>query len=105
VQQSAGRRLPENIARYFFQQLIGGLGYMHSIGLCHRDLKLENILLSGNPPKVKICDFGYSKSEQWDSAANSKVGLFCVTVAMFYVTVALFYVTFVLCYVTILLLM
>jgi serine/threonine protein kinase len=29
---------------------------------------------AGNPPRLKICDFGYSKSEQWDSAANSKVG-------------------------------
>ena len=28
-------------------------------GMCHRDLKLENLLLSGNPPKLKICDFGY----------------------------------------------
>jgi serine/threonine protein kinase len=31
-------------------------------GVCHRDLKLENTLLDGSKaPKVKICDFGYSK--------------------------------------------
>ena len=31
-------------------------------GVCHRDLKLENALLDGSPsPKLKICDFGYSK--------------------------------------------
>jgi serine/threonine-protein kinase SRK2 len=30
--------------------------------ICHRDLKLENTLLDGNTvPRVKICDFGYSK--------------------------------------------
>lgn len=30
--------------------------------ICHRDLKLENTLLDGNPsPRLKICDFGYSK--------------------------------------------
>lgn len=30
--------------------------------ICHRDLKLENILLDGDPiPRLKICDFGYSK--------------------------------------------
>lgn len=30
--------------------------------ICHRDLKLENTLLDGSPvPRVKICDFGYSK--------------------------------------------
>ncbi|GAU29277.1 hypothetical protein TSUD_226480 [Trifolium subterraneum] len=32
--------------------------------ICHRDLKLENTLLDGNPrtPRLKICDFGFSKS-------------------------------------------
>jgi len=30
--------------------------------ICHRDLKLENTLLDGSPaPRLKICDFGYSK--------------------------------------------
>jgi serine/threonine-protein kinase SRK2 len=30
--------------------------------VCHRDLKLENTLLDGRPaPRLKICDFGYSK--------------------------------------------
>lgn len=41
--------------------------------MCHRDLKLENLLLSDNPPKLKICDFGYSKSSKWQSQAKSKV--------------------------------
>ena len=31
-------------------------------GVCHRDLKLENTLLDGKTaPRLKICDFGYSK--------------------------------------------
>ena len=31
-------------------------------GVCHRDLKLRNTLLDGQPaPRLKICDFGYSK--------------------------------------------
>ena len=30
--------------------------------VCHRDLKLENTLLDDSPaPRLKICDFGYSK--------------------------------------------
>jgi serine/threonine-protein kinase SRK2 len=30
--------------------------------ICHRDLKLENTLLDGSiAPRLKICDFGYSK--------------------------------------------
>ena len=44
-------------------------------GVCHRDLKLENTLLDGRPaPRLKICDFGYSKSAVFDSQPKSTVG-------------------------------
>ncbi|KAL3592297.1 hypothetical protein D5086_010937 [Populus alba] len=43
--------------------------------ICHRDLKLENTLLDGNTvPRVKICDFGYSKSAVLHSQPKSTVG-------------------------------
>lgn len=43
--------------------------------MCHRDLKLENTLLDGRPaPRLKICDFGYSKSAVFDSQPKSTVG-------------------------------
>jgi serine/threonine-protein kinase SRK2 len=43
--------------------------------ICHRDLKLENTLLDGSPtPRVKICDFGYSKSALLHSKPKSTVG-------------------------------
>ncbi|KZV47601.1 hypothetical protein F511_12870 [Dorcoceras hygrometricum] len=67
-------------ARYFFQQLISGVCYCHSMILClqqicHRDLKLENTLLDGRPaPRLKICDFGYSKSSVLHSRPKSTVG-------------------------------
>ncbi|KAL4589059.1 hypothetical protein LXL04_001961 [Taraxacum kok-saghyz] len=55
-------RFSEDKARYFFQQLISGVHYCHFMQICHRDLKLENTLLEGNPaPRLKICDFAYSK--------------------------------------------
>eukprot|EP01023_Acetabularia_acetabulum_P039816 TRINITY_DN383_c0_g1_i1.p1 TRINITY_DN383_c0_g1~~TRINITY_DN383_c0_g1_i1.p1 ORF type:complete len:336 (-),score=47.62 TRINITY_DN383_c0_g1_i1:352-1359(-) len=57
-------RFTENEARYFFQQLVAGVDYLHSQGVAHRDLKLENLLLNGSDvPLLKICDFGYSKSD------------------------------------------
>lgn len=67
-------RFSEDEARYFFQQLLSGVDYCHRSGVCHRDLKLENTLLDGNPaPRLKICDFGYSKSS-FDSQPKSTVG-------------------------------
>ncbi|XP_008784212.1 serine/threonine-protein kinase SAPK7-like [Phoenix dactylifera] len=68
-------RFSEDEARYFFQQLISGVSYCHFMQICHRDLKLENTLLDGNPaPRLKICDFGYSKSSVLHSRPKSTVG-------------------------------
>uniref|UniRef100_A0A0D9VGY8 non-specific serine/threonine protein kinase n=1 Tax=Leersia perrieri TaxID=77586 RepID=A0A0D9VGY8_9ORYZ len=71
---SAGR-FSEDESRYFFQQLICGVSYCHFMQICHRDLKLENTLLDGSPaPRLKICDFGYSKSSLLHSKPKSTVG-------------------------------
>ncbi|XP_059648179.1 serine/threonine-protein kinase SRK2A-like [Cornus florida] len=68
-------RFSEDEARYFFQQLISGVDFCHSMQICHRDLKLENTLLDGSPaPRLKICDFGYSKSSLLHSRPKSTVG-------------------------------
>ncbi|KAM7257965.1 hypothetical protein ACFE04_013706 [Oxalis oulophora] len=62
-------------ARFFFQQLICGVSYCHSMQICHRDLKLENTLLNGSTaPQLKICDFGYSKSSLFHSQPKTTVG-------------------------------
>ena len=61
----SGEPLPEKTARRFFQQVISGLEYVHSLGIAHRDLKLENILLDGSN-NCKICDFGFSKMQRDD---------------------------------------
>ncbi|XP_052151240.1 serine/threonine-protein kinase SAPK5 isoform X2 [Oryza glaberrima] len=68
-------RFHEDEARYFFQQLVCGVSYCHAMQICHRDLKLENTLLDGSPaPRLKICDFGYSKSSLLHSRPKSTVG-------------------------------
>ncbi|KAL9245767.1 hypothetical protein vseg_019381 [Gypsophila vaccaria] len=68
-------RFNEDEARFFFQQLISGVSYCHAMQVCHRDLKLENTLLDGSPaPRLKICDFGYSKSSVYHSQPKSTVG-------------------------------
>ncbi|XP_071693151.1 serine/threonine-protein kinase SAPK2-like isoform X2 [Rutidosis leptorrhynchoides] len=68
-------RFSEDEARFYFRQLISGVSYCHSMQICHRDLKLENTLLDeGSTTRLKICDFGYSKSSVLHSQPKSTVG-------------------------------
>ena len=50
-------KLREDQARGYFRQILEGVGFMHSMGIVHRDLKLENVLLDAHD-HCKICDFG-----------------------------------------------
>ena len=49
----------EEMARYFFRQMMEGLKYMHEKGVTHRDLKPENVLLDEDHV-LKIADFGFA---------------------------------------------
>eukprot|EP01035_Chromulina_nebulosa_P021152 gene21152-27406_t len=68
----------EGVASRLMKQLLSGIHYLHSLGIVHRDLKLENILLSDNGPNcdVKIADFGLSAlvrlGEGYDPDESSK---------------------------------
>lgn len=50
---------PENIARYCFYQVMEAISYCHLKKILHRDIKLENILITSKG-LLKLCDFGYS---------------------------------------------
>ena len=52
-------RFEENVARYFFKQILEALDFMHNKGYAHRDLKPENILIDMNTT-IKIADFGFA---------------------------------------------
>jgi serine/threonine protein kinase len=40
--------LAEGEARYWFRQVMKGVAYLHSCGICHRDLSPENIMVDQN---------------------------------------------------------
>ncbi len=52
----------EQLLAGFFRQILAGVHYLHSSGVVHRDLKIDNILTSGSGPSIdiKIADFGLS---------------------------------------------
>jgi Protein kinase domain len=39
--------LPEAESRYWFRQVMEGVAFLHSRGICHRDLSPENIMIDG----------------------------------------------------------
>merc|ERR1711865_895765 len=42
-------------------QLCRSLAYIHSLGVCHRDIKPQNLLVHPETHLLKLCDFGSAK--------------------------------------------
>lgn len=65
--------LSEDEARRIFRQIATAIYYCHKHNICHRDLKLENILLDevGN---AKIADFGLSNVFSYSSLLSTFCG-------------------------------
>jgi serine/threonine protein kinase len=66
--------LSESEAKAIFIQVVDGLKACHSIGIVHRDIKLDNILLSTDLTEIKICDFGVSRFSKPGERVNEQCG-------------------------------
>ncbi|CCD27017.1 serine/threonine protein kinase KIN1 NDAI_0J01250 [Naumovozyma dairenensis CBS 421] len=66
--------LKESHARNFARQILSALKYLHANNIVHRDLKIENIMISSNG-NIKIIDFGlsnlYDKSKKLKTYCGS----------------------------------
>ena len=55
----ANNGFKEKYCKVIFYKILKGIQACHNAGICHRDLKLQNILLDNNF-NPKICDFGFA---------------------------------------------
>lgn len=54
---SIGKQVPESLMIHALRQVHAGLSHMHSVGLLHRDMKTENVLIT-TEFSAKIIDMG-----------------------------------------------
>ena len=55
-----GEPLKDKLCKLFFAKLLNIVKDLHKMGICHRDLKLENFLFDGEKFIIKLSDFGLS---------------------------------------------
>jgi glycogen synthase kinase 3 beta len=53
--------MPTLQIKLYMYQLLRSLAYIHSVGICHRDIKPQNLLLNPATGVLKLCDFGSAK--------------------------------------------
>ncbi|XP_039310384.1 glycogen synthase kinase-3 beta isoform X6 [Solenopsis invicta] len=53
--------IPISFIKLYMYQLFRSLAYIHSLGICHRDIKPQNLLLDPDTGVLKLCDFGSAK--------------------------------------------
>jgi serine/threonine protein kinase len=63
------KHLDSKILASCIGQLLIGVEFLHTNGIRHNDIKLENVLIkdsSKTKPLLKICDFGLAHSNSWE---------------------------------------
>lgn len=54
-------QMPMKIVKLYAYQMLKGLSYLHTLGICHRDMKPQNVLVDTQSHVLKLCDFGSAK--------------------------------------------
>lgn len=55
------KKMDEKTAAIFLKELANTVAYLHKEGICHRDLKLSNVIV-GHNQKIKLIDFGFAEN-------------------------------------------
>lgn len=54
--------LPVMFVKLYLYQLSRALAHIHALGICHRDIKPQNLLVNPKNQQLKLCDFGSAKA-------------------------------------------
>ena len=60
--QKSKMALPLLYVKLYLYQLSRALSHIHSLGICHRDIKPQNLLVNPTNQQLKLCDFGSAKA-------------------------------------------
>jgi BR serine/threonine kinase len=70
------------LALKFFRQMVDALEFLHLHGICHRDMKPENLLVDENN-NIKISDFGFSRWMRQNTTTTPCGSPLCVAPEVF----------------------
>ena len=75
--EKRGFKVPEERVFQLLHAIATALYYIHSYGIIHRDLKLQNILMTdaSDNAQIKIMDFGFSHILGPKQTSNQPIGL------------------------------
>ena len=66
--------LTEAQSANIIKQILKALNHMNSYHLCHRDIKLENIMINPETFQIKLIDFGFSSFYNSRELMHTQVG-------------------------------
>lgn len=75
IRQYAKSKLqfPKIVFKLYAFQLLKSINYIHTLGICHRDIKPQNVLVDPNTHILKLCDFGSAKKLMKEEANISYI--------------------------------